>query len=201
MKTNIPLPKNKGLKEAYISILKMVYFEQRDVFLFQDYVYAVQSDCGVSTETATNRCKQLSQLSILHYLFSGMSGHSYKCSIYANDGEKISYIDNLPEASRLIEAQFPDVMETEFLQIKKMNIQAKPSEMRFNQLEAELKFRANEIAQPIKTKDTDVLNSSFVTEKVSTEQICDDFIARLKMRDAIPEEIKVSSDSTVLGEK
>jgi len=201
MKTNIPLPKNKGLKEAYISILKMVYFEQRDVFLFQDYVYAVQSDCGVSTETATNRCKQLSQLSILHYLFSGMSGHSYKCFVYSNDGEKISYIDNLPEASRLIEAQFPDVMETEFLQIKKMNIQAKPSEMRFNQLEAELKFRANEIAQPIKTKDTDVLNSSFVTEKVSTEQICDDFIAMLKMRDAIPEEIKVSSDSTVFGEE
>ena len=89
----------------------------------------------------------------------------------------------------------------EFLQIKKMNIQAKPSEMRFNSIEAELKFRANEIAQPIKTKDTDVLKSSFVTEKVSTEQICDDFIARLKMRDAIPEEIKVSSDSTVLGEK
>lgn len=201
MKTNIPLPKNKGLKEAYISILKMVYFEQRDVFLFQDYVYAVQSDCGVSTETATNRCKQLSQLSILHYLFSGMSGHSYKCFVYANDGEKISYIDNLPEASRLIEAQFPDFMETEFLQIKKMNIQAKPSEMRFNSIEAELKFRANEIAQPIKTKDTDVLNSSFVTEKVSTEQIYDDFIASLKMRDAIPEEIKVSSDSTVLGEK
>ena len=168
MKTNIPLPKNKGLKEAYISILKMVYFEQRDVFLFQDYVYAVQSDCGVSTETATNRCKQLSQLSILHYLFSGMSGHRYKCFVYANDGEKISYIDNLPEASRLIEAQFPDVMETEFLQIKKMNIQAKPSEMRFNQLEAELKFRANEIAQPIKTKDTDVLKSTFVKEKVST---------------------------------
>ena len=130
-----------------------------------------------------------------------MSWHSYKCSIYANDGEKISYIDNLPEASRLIEAQFPDVMETEFLQIKKMNIQAKPSEMRFNQLEAELKLRANEIAQPIKTKDTDVLKSSFVTEKVSTEQIGDDFIAELEQRNAIPEETKVSSDSTVFGEK
>ena len=201
MKTNIPLPKNKGLKEAYISILKMVYFEQRDVFLFHDYVYAVQSDCGVSTDTATNRCKQLSQLSILHYLFSGMSGHSYKCFVYANDGEKISYIDNLPEASRLIEAQFPDVMETEFLQIKKMNIQAKPSEMRFNSIEAELTFRANEIAQPIKTKDTDVLMSTFVTEKVSTEQIVEDFIVRLSMRNAIPEETKVSSDSTVFGEK
>jgi hypothetical protein len=201
MKTNIPLPKNKGLKEAYISILKMVYFEQRDVFLFHDYVYAVQSDCGVSTETATNRCKQLSQLSILQYLFSGLSGHSYKCFVYANDGEKISYIDNLPEASRLIEAQFPDVMETEFLQIKKMNIQAKPSEMRFDRTEAELKFRANEIAQPIKTKDTDVLKSSFVTEKVSTEQIGEDFIARLELRNAIPEETKVSSDSTVLGEE
>src|SRR5665811_2590419 len=100
---------------------------------------------------------------------------------------------NLPEASRLIEAQFPDVMETEFLQIKKMNIQAKPSEMRFNQIEAELTFRANEIAQPIKTKDTDVLKSSFVTEKVSTEKISDDFIARLSMRNAIPEETKVSS--------
>jgi hypothetical protein len=201
MKTNIPLPKNKGLKEAYISILKMVYFEQRDVFLFHDYVYAVQSDCGVSTETATNRCKQLNQLSILQYLFSGLSGHSYKCFVYANDGEKISYIDNLPEASRLIEAQFPDVMETEFLQIKKMNIQAKPSEMRFDRTEAELKFRANEIAQPIKTKDTDVLKSSFVTEKVSTEQIGEDFIARLELRNAIPEETKVSSDSTVLGEE
>ena len=201
MKTNIPLPKNKGLKEAYISILKMVYFEQKDVFSFHDYVYAVQSECGVSTETATNRCKQLNQLSILQYLFSGLSGHSYKCFVYANDGEKISYIDNLPEASRLIEAQFPDVMETEFLQIKKMNIQAKPSEMRFNQLEAELKFRANEIAQPIKTKDTDVLMSTFVTEKVSTEQIGEDFIARLSMRNAIPEETKVSSDSTVFGEK
>lgn len=201
MKTNIPLPKNKGLKEAYVSILKMVYFEQRDVFLFHDYVYAVQSDCGVSTDTATNRCKQLSQLSILHYLFSGMSGHSYKCFVYANDGEKISYIDNLPEASRLIEAQFPDVMETEFLQIKKMNIQAKPSEMRFNSIEAELTFRANEIAQPIKTKDTDVLKSSFVTEKVSTKQIGEDFIARLSMRNAIAEETKVSSDSTVFGEK
>ncbi|MFA4957806.1 MAG: hypothetical protein WC556_12625 [Candidatus Methanoperedens sp.] len=201
MKTNIPLPKNKGLKEAYISILKMVYFEQIDVFLFSDYVYAVQSDCGVSTQTATNRCKQLSQLSILQYLYLGMSGHSYKCSIYANDGEKISYIDNLPEASRLIEAQFPDVMETEFLKIKKMNIQAKPSEMRFNSIEAELKLRANEIAQPIKTMDTDVLKSSLVTEKVSTEQICDDFITRLEQRNAIPEEIKVSSDSTVFGEK
>jgi hypothetical protein len=201
MKTNIPLPKNKGLKEAYISILKMVYFEQKDVFLFHDYVYAVQSDCGVSTETATNRCKQLNQLSILQYLFSGLSGHSYKCFVYSNDGEKISYIDNLPEASRLIEAQFPDVMETEFLQIKKMNIQAKPSEMRFNSIEAELTFRANEIAQPIKTKDTDVLKSSFVTEKVSTEQIGEDFIARLSMRNAIPEETKVSSDSTVFGEK
>jgi hypothetical protein len=201
MKTIIPLPKNKGLKEAYISILKMVYFEQKDVFLFHDYVYAVQSDCGVSTETATNRCKQLNQLSILQYLFSGLSGHSYKCFVYANDGEKISYIDNLPEASRLIEAQFPDVMETEFLQIKKMNIQAKPSEMRFNSIEAELTFRANEIAQPIKTKDTDVLKSSFVTEKVSTEQIGEDFIARLSMRNAIPEETKVSSDSTVFGEK
>jgi hypothetical protein len=201
MKTNIPLPKNKGLKEAYISILKMVYFEQKDVFLFHDYVYAVQSDCGVSTETATNRCKQLNQLSILQYLFSGLSGHSYKCFVYSNDGEKISYIDNLPEASRLIEAQFPDVMETEFLQIKKMNIQAKPSEMRFNSIEAELTFRSIEIAQPIKTKDTDVLKSSFVTEKVSTEQIGDDFIARLSMRNAIPEEIKVSSDSTFLGEK
>ena len=201
MKTNIPLPKNKGLKEAYISILKMVYFEQRDIFLFQDYVFAVQSDCGVSTETATNRCKQLSQLSILQYLFSGLSGHSYKCFVYANDGEKISYIDNLPEASRLIEAQFPDVMETEFLQIKKMNIQAKPSEMRFDRTEAELKFRAQEIAQPIKTKDTDVLKSSFVTEKISTEQIGEDFIARLELRNAIPEETKVSSDSTVLGEE
>jgi len=201
MKTNIPLPKNKGLKEAYISILKMVYFEQRDVFLFHDYVYTVQSDCGVSTETATNRCKQLSQLSILQYLFSGLSGHSYKCFVYANDGEKISYIDNLPEASRLIEAQFPDVMETEFLQIKKMNIQAKPSEMRFDRTEAELKFRAQEIAQPIKTKDTDVLKSSFVTEKISTEQIGEDFIARLELRNAIPEETKVSSDSTVLGEE
>jgi hypothetical protein len=201
MKANIPLPKNKGLKEAYISILKMVYFEQKDVFLFHDYVYAVQSDCGVSTETATNRCKQLSQLSILHYLFSGLSGHSYRCFVYANDGEKISYIDNLPEASRLIEAQFPDVMETEFLQIKKMNIQAKPFEMRFNSIEAELTFRSNEIAQPIKTKDTDVLKSSFVTEKVSTEQTCDDFIAGLSMRNAIPEETKVSSDSTVFGEK
>ena len=179
----------------------MVYFEQKDVFLFHDYVYAVQSDCGVSTETATNRCKQLNQLSILHYLFSGLSGHSYKCFVYANDGEKISYIDNLPEASRLIEAQFPDVMETEFLQIKKMNIQAKPSEMRFNSIEAELTFRANEIAQPIKTKDTDVLKSTFVTEKVSTEQIGEDFIAGLKMRNAIPEETKVSSDSTVFGEK
>jgi len=201
MKTNIPLPKNKGLKEAYISILKMVYFEQRDIFLFQDYVFAVQSDCGVSTETATNRCKQLSQLSILQYLFSGLSGHSYKCFVYANDGEKISYIDNLPEASRLIQAQFPDVMETEFLQIKKMNIQAKPSEMRFDRTEAELKFRAQEIAQPIKTKDTDVLKSSFVTEKISTEQIGEDFIARLELRNAIPEETKVSSDSTVLGEE
>jgi hypothetical protein len=201
MKTNIPLPKNKGLKEAYISILKMVYFEQRDIFLFQDYVYAVQSDCGVSTETATNRCKQLNQLSILQYLFSGLSGHSYKCFVYANDGEKISYIDNLPEASRLIEAQFPDVMETEFLQIKKMNIQAKPSEMRFDRTEAELIFKAQEIAQPIKTKDTEVLKSSFVTEKVSTEKIGDDFIARLTIRNAIPEETKVSSDSTVLGEK
>jgi len=201
MKTNIPLPKNKGLKEAYISILKMVYFEQRDVFLFQDYVCAVQSDCGVSTETATNRCKQLSQLSILQYLFSGMSGHSYRCFVYANDGEKISYIDNLPEASRLIEAQFPDVMETEFLQIKKMNIQAKPSEMRFDSIEAELTFKAHEIAQPIRTKDTDVLKSSFVTEKVSTEQIGEDFIARSTMRNAITEETKVSTDSSVLGEK
>jgi hypothetical protein len=201
MKTSIQLPKNNGLKEAYISILKMVYFEQRDIFLFQDYVYAVQSDCGVSTETATNRCKQLNQLSILQYLFSGLSGHSYKCFVYANDGEKISYIDNLPEASRLIEAQFPDVMETEFLQIKKMNIQAKPSEMRFDRTEAELIFKAQEIAQPIKTKDTDVLKSSFVTEKVSTEQIGEDFIARLTIRNAIPEETKVSSDSTVLGEK
>jgi hypothetical protein len=201
MKTSIQLPKNNGLKEAYISILKMVYFEQRDIFLFQDYVYAVQSDCGVSTETATNRCKQLNQLSILQYLFSGLSGHSYKCFVYANDGEKISYIDNLPEASRLIEAQFPDVMETEFLQIKKMNIQAKPSEMRFDRTEAELIFKAQEIAQPIKTKDTEVLKSSFVTEKVSTEQIGEDFIARLTIRNAIPEETKVSSDSTVLGEK
>jgi hypothetical protein len=31
MKTSIQLPKNNGLKEAYISILKMVYFEQRGV--------------------------------------------------------------------------------------------------------------------------------------------------------------------------
>jgi hypothetical protein len=73
--------------------------------------------------------------------------------------------------------------------------------MRFNSIEAELTFRSIEIAQPIKTKDTDVLKSSFVTEKVSTEQIGDDFIARLSMRNAIPEEIKVSSDSTFLGEK
>ncbi len=148
-----------------------------------------------------NRCKQLSQLSILQYLYSGLSGHSYRCFVYSNDGEKISYIDNLPEASRLIEAQFPDVMETEFLQIKKMNIQAKPSEMRFDRTEAELKFRAQEIAQPIKTKDTDVLKSSFVTEKISTEQIGEDFLARLELRNAITEETKVSSDSTVLGEE
>jgi hypothetical protein len=196
MKTNIPLPKNKGLKEAYISILKMVYFEQRDVFLFQDYVYAVQSDCGVSTETATNRCKQLSQLSILQYLFSGLSGHSYRCFVYANDGEKISYIDNLPEASRLIEVQFPDVMETEFLQIKKMNIQAKPSEMRFDKTEAELVFRANEIAQPIKENKDDVIKASFVTDRISNEAVCDQFVANLT-RNAIPDETEANLNSPV----
>ncbi len=59
MKTNIPLPKNKGLKEAYISILKMVYFEQKDVFLFHDYVYAVQSDCGNYTNSRTRMKRRL----------------------------------------------------------------------------------------------------------------------------------------------
>jgi hypothetical protein len=192
----IRTPKNKGLKQAYISILKMFYIEQRDTFFFHDYVYAVQSDCGISAETAVDRCKQLDKLNILSYVDSGLSGHIYRCHVYAKIGEKIIHIDNLAEATRLIETEFSEEMETEFLQIKKMNIQAKPSVMRFDKTEAELVFKATEIAQPIKEGKDDVIKASFVTDRISNEQVCDAFIANLT-RNAIPDETEVSLNSPV----
>jgi len=171
--SKIVLPVNAGLRDAYITILKACYNDGKDVCFFHTLVELVQIDCGVSFETAMSRCKQLNSLKLLIYVDSGLSGHNYRCCIYAKKGDKLYFIDNWNKAIQFIEAQFGDIVETEFMKIRKMTAPGTPSGARVT-AETELKTELKKliVAVPIRTgKDT--IKSQFRTsKKLSTEELC-----------------------------
>lgn len=187
---HIVLPVNAGVREAYIAILKTAYLEEKDIFYFHEFVQMVQADCGVSQETAENRCKQLRTLGLLVYLNSGMGGHSYCFCMYRKNTIGVFYIDNWQEAKPLIETQFKDDIESEFFEIRRsMNILGKPSgmrrhsEMKVNDLElnekVESELKRLESAKTIHAGE-DIIKSGFeTTRKTSNEEICKEFEDRL----------------------
>jgi hypothetical protein len=171
MSNKIILPNSAGCKESYISILKTAYYDNRDIYFFHDYIKIVQVECGVSPETAEGRCKQLSSLRLLIYVNSGLAGHNYKlCLFYKNENNEIIYIDSWLEASRFIETQFKDIIQNEFVQIRKMNIGATLSPVRFEdeREKAEQLMNSLSAGSVIKSDSEDVIKSEFKTIKNSS---------------------------------
>lgn len=166
MKQNIILPNSAGLKEAYIAILKTAYYDNRDVYFFHEYIKMIQTECGISPESAEGRCKQLSSLRLLIYVNSGLSGHNYKlCVFYKNENNEVIYINNWLEASQFIETQFTDIIQNEFVQIRKMNIEAMLSSVRYEREYEKTEQTMNLLGAGsiIKSDSEDVIKSEFKT--------------------------------------
>lgn len=123
----IILPKNSGLRDAYLAILKLVYSEGKDAFWFHELVGAVTYECGVGEEVSMGRLKQMSKFGLIKYLDSSLSGHIYRIEMFLSyDTGQITQVDGVSEKLRIIESQVPDLVETELVRIKRsMNNQVK----------------------------------------------------------------------------
>jgi len=164
-------PVNPRDREAYEAILKNFYITGKRISFFHEYVDQVQADCGISQETAIKRCKQLNLLNLLIYINSGLGGHNYRFALYSkNDAGEIRHIDSLPEARQLIESQFGDVVETEFVTIRRMQIE--------NTVKVESKIL--ELSKPILPGE-DTIKSEFKTTKKQTpEELCNEIEVQIK---------------------
>lgn len=120
-KDSVVLPVNSGLRDAYVAVLKSVYFEHCDNFWLSELINIVAADCGVSVETATDRCKQLVRFRLLKYLHSSLSGHRYIVLVFCRRGEVLDEtpVSDWDEFNRLIGIQFSNSVETDLMKIRK----------------------------------------------------------------------------------
>lgn len=104
----IVLPVNAGLRDAYLAILKSVYFEHRDDFWLSELISMVATDCGISIDTATDKCRQLVRFRLLKYLHSSLSGHRYIVLVFSKRDGAVGKepLDDWDEFNRLAKMQF-----------------------------------------------------------------------------------------------
>ncbi len=180
--SSIVLPLNAGVKDAYIAILKTAYIEEKDIYFFHEFVQMVQAECGVSQDTAESRCKQLRLLGLLVYLNSGLGGHNYCFCMYRKDtAGKVTYIDNWQEAKPLIEAQFKNIVETEFVKIRNiMTIQGKPSGMRIED-QVKVESKTLEQAKPIHPGEDSIKSEFKTTQKMTKSEAAEIFETSLRV--------------------
>lgn len=105
------LPKKPQLKVAYISILSSMYVHHKDVFLLGELENTIAIDCGISTNTATNWCKELDRFKLIKYLTSSIMGHQYVVRMYVKRGSKLYQVDTWSEFDQIIKDQLDYVAE------------------------------------------------------------------------------------------
>ncbi len=123
MNEQIVMPINSGLKDAYIAILKTMYLEEQEDFWFEEIVSIISADCGISIDTAKDKCKQLIRFSLLKYLNSSLCGHRYRVMVFSKSGENVNYVDSWKQFEQLVKDQFGDIVETDLVKVRRsMNI-------------------------------------------------------------------------------
>lgn len=105
------IPKKPQLKVAYIAILSSMYVHHKDVFLLGELENTIALGCGISTDTATNWCKELDRFKLLKYLTSSIMGHQYVVRMYVKKGGKIFPVDTWSEFDQIIKDQLDYVAE------------------------------------------------------------------------------------------
>jgi len=111
------LPVGARLREAYIAILNSAYVHRKDVFLLGELQNIIADSCGITSETATNWCKQLDKFKLIKYLTSSIMGHQYVVRMYVKRGEKIFYVDTWSEFDQIIMDQLNGIVETDLAEL------------------------------------------------------------------------------------
>lgn len=162
---NIVLPKNEGLKDAYVALIKSMYLEHQEDFWLTEILTMISTECGVTIETAKDRCKQLVRFGLVKYLYSSLGGHRYIVLAYSKQDDDVRYVDDWGRFNRLIENQFDNLVETDLMKISKsMNSLGGTnplSELR-EQREVGTVFKNLEESAPIKP-GADTIKSEFKT--------------------------------------
>lgn len=164
MNKQIVMPINSGLKEAYTAILKTMYLEEKEDFWLEEIVSIISADCGVSVDTAKDKCKQLIRFSLLKYLNSSLSGHRYRVVVFSKCGETVNHIDSWKQFEQLVKDQLGEIVETDLVKIRRsMNT---PGQLQSPGLrekrEVASVFEKLDISKPIKPGE-DIIKSEFKT--------------------------------------
>jgi len=201
-KETIIQPANSGLRDAYFAILKEMYAVQQDNFWMQDIVDIISLDCGISVDTAKDKFKQLARFKLLKYIYSSLSGHRYIVLVFSKNDENENkdvpaYIDSWFKFNRLIENQFPALVEDDLVRVRRsMNTpgQHQTPGLRDQKMELELE---SELEQWIILPGKDILKSEFKTlEKISERDVVQEFEENRKIKIQIQKENESDFDSS-----
>lgn len=176
----IVLPVNTGLREAYSALLKSMYVEELDDFWLDDIINTISLDCGISVDTAKDRCKQLIRFKLIKYIYSSLCGHRYRILVFFKNGEAVHHVDSWDLFEQLIKGHFDAIVETDLLKIRKSMNTLEESGMREKaKKEVELEAKRLEQAVPVLPGE-DVIKTKFVADVLSTKELCDGLEASLK---------------------
>lgn len=168
MSEQIVMPINSGLREAYTAILKTMYLEEKEDFWLEEIVSIISADCGVSVDTAKDKCKQLIRFSLLKYLNSSLSGHRYRVVVFSKSGEAVNHVDSWEQFEQLVKDQLGEIVETDLVKIRRsMNTPGQPQtpglrDKREVATEVASVFEKLDISKPIKLGE-DIIKSEFKT--------------------------------------
>ena len=193
MSEQIVMPINSGLNDAYTAILKTMYLEEKEDFWLEEIVSIISADCGVSVDTAKDKCKQLIRFSLLKYQNSSLSGHRYRVVVFSKSDEAVNHIDNWKQFEQLVKDQFGEIVETDLVKIRRsMNNPGQHQSPGLREKrEVASVFEKLDMSMPIKLGE-DTIKSEFKTlEKVSQSEAAGMFERAL--RDSIGNEPSVEN--------
>lgn len=170
--SSIVLPEQAGLRDAYLSALRLTLCEGHNDHWLGTLVDFITSNSSVTKDTAENQCKQLSRYGLLNFISSSILGHKFRVMVFKKYGENVSLVSSWKEFNQLVSEALSKTVESDLLKVHRIMKRGCASPLPNAMEEAEHIFSNNSTGRVI-TPGSDTIQSKVeFTEKMSPSDVC-----------------------------